>query len=332
MPLFSIIIATRDRPELFGDALNSVLSQSFEDLEVIVVNDGSAEANGPAYDATLSGARQKFGRDVHYHKLIHRPRGHGQSYSFNYGAAQATGQYIGFLDDDDTWTDPEHLAAAARTLASPANGPNAIDLYMTRQAAFLLDKPQPGPIWLDTLEQELLGRGVSPDAEGIFDVSVGDLMATNGFCHLNTFIIRRDLYETVGGMDEGIRWECDRDIFLRLVDSAKIMKFSPQVISRHNIPDPSKSNNMTTSVSMLEKRLFQVRVLDKAALLSAHPSIRNHGQRHKAFVLKKITEELAENSRYRDAARYAREALGTGPSIKWLAYTMWLSFRSAFSR
>ena len=45
MPLFSILLATRDRPALFGEALASVLAQRFEDFEIVVVDDGSDPAH-----------------------------------------------------------------------------------------------------------------------------------------------------------------------------------------------------------------------------------------------------------------------------------------------
>ena len=47
MPFFSVVMATRNRPALFRQALESVLDQSCRDIEIIVVNDGSASEYQP---------------------------------------------------------------------------------------------------------------------------------------------------------------------------------------------------------------------------------------------------------------------------------------------
>jgi hypothetical protein len=140
--------------------------------------------------------------------------------------------------------------------------------------------------------------------------------------------VRRTLWEAIGGMDEAIRWECDRDLFLRLVDRAGPMLHHPAFVARHNIPDPSKSANMTTAMPEVEKRLHQLRVVDKAALFARHKAIRAHGRRHRGFVLKKIAAELARQDDRRGAAVAARLALGAGPSLGWLGVTAWYSLKA----
>ena len=53
MPLFSVVMATRNRPALFRLALESVLGQSCGDFEIIVVNDGSSNEHQSAYKSIL---------------------------------------------------------------------------------------------------------------------------------------------------------------------------------------------------------------------------------------------------------------------------------------
>ncbi|HTU53381.1 MAG TPA: glycosyltransferase [Acetobacteraceae bacterium] len=322
MPFFSVVMATRNRPTLFGEALRSVLAQSCPEIEIIVVNDGSAPEHGLAYAAILEGMDTNRVRAL---ALVPRPSGHGPSYALNAGAAEATAPYLCFLDDDDCWTDPGHLARAHAVLADQ---PAPVDLYLANQAAFLHGEQRPGPIWIEDLSEILTATGNRPDDNGAHTVGVAELLQSSGFCHLNTLIVRRALYQEIGGMDENIRWEGDRDLYLRLIDRAAAIKYAPVTVSRHNIPDPAKTANMTTAISELEKRLFQLRVLDRAALFARHPAIRAHGRRHKAYALKKIAESLAEAGRAADSAAYAREALGAGPTLKWAGYTAWLTLRS----
>ena len=325
MPLFSILLATRDRPLLFGEALASVLAQDFEDYEVIVVDDGSAAENGSGFESVLVPARERLGDRLRLHRLVHRPNGHGQSYSLNFAAADAKGEYLAILDDDDVWTDPGHLSRAAAAVRR-----HAPDLYMTNQRAFRQGEPVAEELWLAGLARSLEER--VRDAEGSWKVSVEDLVAAPGFAHVNCLIVRRPLWDEIGGMDEGIRWECDRDLFLRLIDGAGTMLHNPAFVARHNIPDPTKSANMTTALPMLTKRLHQMRVVDKAALFARHPAIRAAGRRHRGWVLKKMADELAAAGDWAAAAHYARGALGAGPTPGWLAKTAWYSARGAAAR
>ena len=321
---FSVVLATRDRPVLFEAALRSVIDQDFDDFEIIIVNDGSSSEYQEQYESTYKRAKDLIGERIKDFYLVRRPRGHGQSYSLNFGVDQAVGDYVLFLDDDDTWTDNHHLARFNQALI---DHPNA-DLYFANQAAYFRDEIKSGPIWLESLEKELMDGGVKPDANNVFDVPTEILMSTWGFCHLNCLAARRELYLNTQGMDEGIRWECDRDIFLRLVDKAGTILFAPTFVSRHNIPDPAKSLNMSTTLSMLEKRLYQIRVLDKAALFSKKKCIRKHARRHKGYALKKIAEDLAAIKMWPTAAYYAKEALGPNLTIKWIFFTLYCTFRS----
>lgn len=331
-PLFSVVLATRDRPALFSEALASVLAQEHRDLEVIVVNDGSRPASLVDYQPIWADAASRLGDRMQVHSLVHRPRGHGQSYSINFGVAQARGDYVCFLDDDDKWTDPQHLTRAAKAIRDAAAQGTPVDLFMANQRAWIDDQRPVGTLWLGDLEAQLLGEGRRPDADGQFTVTVKDLMATTGFCHLNCLVARRDLFDRVGGMDEGIRWECDRDIFLKLIEASDRMVHHPAVVSYHRVPDPKQANNMTTTLGMVEKRILQSLVLDRALARSKHPLIKQHARLHKGYALKKIATEFATRGHWADASFYAREALGASPGLKWLGFSLHCMLRSLLSR
>ena len=283
MPFFSVIIATRNRPALFRQALESVLAQSWSDIEIIVVNDGSTAEHQSEYSSILGAVDSSRVRSI---ALIPWPKGHGGSYARNLGAAEAKAPYLCFLDDDDCWTDPNHLGRAQAVIADTAA---PVDLYMTNQAAFLHDAQQPGPIWIEDLPAILAKLDNRPDRHGAHTVTVDELLQSRGFCHLNTLIVRRALYEEIGGMEETIRWEEDRDVYLRLIDRAAAMKYVPVTVARHNIPDPVKAASMTTALSELERRLSQLTVFDRALSFARHPAIRAHARRAKGYTLNRST-------------------------------------------
>ena len=321
MPLFSVIMPTRNRPQQFAEALASVLAQSRPADEIIVVNDGSAEEHWPSYRATLAGG----GDRIKSLALPARTNGHGGPYALNFGSALAAGEYLCFLDDDDLWTDAGHLERA-RALMESNRTP--IDLYMSHQVAWFRGREVDAQGWIGGVAALLESAGIGPDDHGSYTVSVEALMLCGGSCHLNTTIISRELFRAIGGFDENNRWEYDRDLYLRAIDRARLIKYSPKIVAQHNVPDPAAASSITTSTPAFERRLFQIRTADRAILFAVHPAIRQHGREQKGSALKKVAESLAGEGKHVEAAYYAREALGVQPGLKWLLYTFWRVLRA----
>ena len=326
--MFSVVIATRDRAVLFEQALHSVLDQKLQDVEVLVVNDGSRPDEGPLYDAVLERAQQRLGPRLRSFQLPRKVKGHGSSYALNHGVDQAAGRYVCFLDDDDVWTDPGHLDRAAQVIAHQQRAGRVVDVYMTNQHAYRQGQRLPGSTWLEALQAQLQLRGRQPGADGAYAVDIAELLACGGFCHLNCLTVRRAFFLQIGGLDDAIRWENDRDLFLRLLDEAALMVHHPAVTARHHVPDPKAGTSITTGLNTIERRLWQVRVLDKAVLLLRHPLLRQHGQTHKGYALKRIAEDLASRGDWRRASVYAAQALAVLPTLKWALYTASLRVRA----
>lgn len=313
-------MATRNRPAEFCEALRSVTEQSCAPDEIVVVDDGSAEDHTAAYRSAL----ERCGREVIFHQLPARDGGHGGAFSLNVGCALAKSEFLCFLDDDDIWTDLEFLRRARAVVGDP----EPVDLFFSNQSAFLRGQLVSATGWIEGLTLIVKRDGIRPDAEGAYSVSVDQLMRCAGFCHTNTTIIRRELFQSIGAFDENIRWEYDRDLYLRAIDRARNIKYSPKIVARHNVPDPSMRSNITTSTTDLEKRLFQIRVTNRAILLTKDPAIHKHAKQHKAYTLRKLAIGLAIMGKHSDAAYYAREALGAKPTFKWMLYTAWRMLRA----
>ena len=300
-----------------------MLAQSFKDVEIIVVNDGSDKQSLQAYKEFEKEAPE----NVTFRYQIKRPNGHGQSYSMNTGALVSNGEYLCFLDDDDEWIDTEHLTRAYKSITQCSR---TVDAYYTNQKAVFVDgSEKSGPIWLDDLPHLLPQK--ANDAQGSIEVSIPELLKSHGFAHLNCSIIRRELYLGIKGMDENIRWECDRDLYLRTLNSAKCILYNPSFIARHLIPDTSKKDNMTTMVNMLEKRLYQVTVYQKGMLLIDNSAIQAYCKASLGFIYQHITNELISTKRTTEAATYAHKALACRFSFKWLLFTYWLKTKALLS-
>lgn len=100
-PFFSIIIPAYNLENYIAAALQSVLVQTFQDFEIIIVDDGSS-------DETVSIIQSFHDPRI---RLVSQVNG-GVSRARNAGMKKAVGAYIAFMDGDDYWY-PEHLELAA---------------------------------------------------------------------------------------------------------------------------------------------------------------------------------------------------------------------------
>ena len=326
---FSIIIPTRNRPGLLRRALDSTAAQRGAEFEVIVVDDGS----DPAMLAKTAAVVQTAGPRVRLHRLPQVGGGHGPAYARNVGVELATQDYIGFLDDDDEWTDPDYLARVARVLVARvlAARPGPIDLHYANQAAIQHGAPIGRAIWIEDLKP-LVEASLQPGPAGAYEIGVAQLVRSGGFCHLNTTVVRRAFFQQIGAFDAGLRYESDRDFALRSIDAAGAILYSPVVVARHYVPDQAQRANVSTTSSELQRRLHQLRLLDKAILFSKHAEMRSYGKRHKAYTLKRIAAALADQGDVELALYYGREAALVGFGAKWSGYLAWLCGRGLAQR
>jgi glycosyltransferase involved in cell wall biosynthesis len=116
-PRVAVVTIFRDAATFLAEAVESVLAQTVDDLELVLVDDGSTDAStGIARDAAR--AHPEIVRYVEHPGHANR----GMSASRNLGAASSTAPVIALLDADDRW-DPEHLAAHLAALdAHPEAG------------------------------------------------------------------------------------------------------------------------------------------------------------------------------------------------------------------
>ena len=97
-PLVSVIVRTKDRPHLLSEALKSVKSQTYANMEIVVVNDGGEDVNDLA---------KSIAGDVPLTYVCHETN-RGRAVAANSGLVAARGLYLNFLDDDDIFY-PDHI-------------------------------------------------------------------------------------------------------------------------------------------------------------------------------------------------------------------------------
>jgi len=186
-PLVSVIVTTHNRPELLCAALRSILHQTYQDFEIIVVNDAGIDV--APWIRSLG--------DTERIRLQRHPHNRGVGAARNTGIRLARGKYIAYLDDDDLFY-PDHLSvlvdAAERT-------EHALVYSDANQASYQQSEGH-----------ELIERKVVYSR----DFEFHDLLAVNQM-PLLCVLHRRSCIDKVGGFDETLSTHEDWDMWIRII-------------------------------------------------------------------------------------------------------------------
>jgi glycosyltransferase involved in cell wall biosynthesis len=144
-PLVSVVIPVYNGERFLPDCLDSVLTQTWQPLEVIAVDDGSTDGSA----AVL--ARADAVRVI-------AQANQGVAAARNAGIAAARGHYIALIDQDDLWLPGKIEAQMRMLLADPS-----LDYVLTRQERFL-EQGTPAPSWLRTEWLDTALGGFEPSA------------------------------------------------------------------------------------------------------------------------------------------------------------------------
>ena len=204
-PKVSVIITTYNRAGLLPRAVNSVLAQTYDDYEVIIVDDCSTD------DTQQVVAKFADSRIRHFRHEVNR----GASGARNTGIANARGEYIAFLDDDDECA-PNRLAD---------------------QASKLDCNPDVGMVygWIEEVNDEL---GISRVPKNIqnthrgrdsFDAALTGMTFTAAMPYP---IIRSSVVRQVGGYDERAPTNGEDTIFCAAVAQICDVEYVPKIIAR----------------------------------------------------------------------------------------------------
>lgn len=220
-PLVSVVMPVYNRSGIIGNAINSVLNQTYENIELIIVNDGSD-------DGTLEIIESINDDRI---LLVNNDSNVGVSKSRNIGFKHSKGDYIAYLDSDNDWNEKyiESMIGAFFELKDA-------DLIYSGQ--FLFNKNDEDP----------------------FEVRFGSfnksLLANRNYIDLNCVCHTRNSFIEVNGFDESLKRLVDWDFLIKMSENHKIYSV-PVLLSNYyyNMAENriSDDSNFKTSIDMIFK-------------------------------------------------------------------------------
>jgi glycosyltransferase involved in cell wall biosynthesis len=320
--LVSVIVPTRNRPDQLAAALQSITSQAHRNTEIIVVDDGSSPDNAASNESCVDAAAGPHSK--HYLYLSgHNQAGNGPSYARNAGVQLARGELLAFCDDDDYWCDAQSLASAVECFRSVPD----LDLFFANQEKHARGR-KISATWLEGLVEKM--APLQPGARTL--VSKHDcLFASDNLPHMNTCVIRRPLWEKLGGFWDELRYCEDVDLFVRAVDAARGVMYWHQTVAVHNVPD--RTLKMSAS-SLVEKDRCIARVHVSSHLIQCctDPASIRYACGLAGEACRRLTHESVANGTLEGALTWAKLASAWKATFKWTIYTGYLGARSLLSR
>ena len=211
-PFFSVIIPTYNRDNI-DRAISSVLNQSFFDFEIIVVDDHS---DVPAIE------RCPILKDKQI-RYFYLDKNGGAAVARNYGVKQAKGEYIAFLDDDDEWF------LQKLKVINDAIGQQSLDLVYHN-------------VVVDMVHERL--RYIPKKRQE--DKYYPKMLYMNCIGGTPMVIIKRLLFEEIGGFNEELQSDEDGDLFILISKVTNNVKYVDNVLSVfHNY---TKQTSLTKSI------------------------------------------------------------------------------------
>ena len=277
LPLVSVIIPTRNRGEKLLRALRSVLAQSYNALEIVVVDDASSD-DMDLVVATLDDPRIRL--------LRHAER-RGGAAARNTGIRAASGEWIAFLDDDDEWL-PDKLARQLDLAQS--NREDELPVIYT------------GEEYVDATGCVL--RVLQPRKQGRI---LKDLLFGNYVGSTSTVLAARGALLAAGGFDENQRSCQDWDLWIRLAERSPFDAVQEPLVKRYvhgariDSDLPAQAQGRLRLLEKIRPQLKSVSWRQRRRILGNH-------------YLMLAGQHLACGAR-RDAARWAVRSCSQDPLV-----------------
>jgi glycosyltransferase involved in cell wall biosynthesis len=208
----SVIVPAYNMDEYVGEAIESVLQGDFDEVEVLVVDDGSTDETEEVVSWYTAPSHPKYDNRVRYVSQSNQ----GKAAAVNHGLSVASGSYVTILDADDKL--PLDSLSARYAHRENDNGRKR-DLIIGGFEVFD--------------EESSYGTRLPPEQADAEELQRDFYLRWKTPFHLNACLISRDLIQRTGGMDERFQRCQDIDYAMRLLSSAEHMALVSSVVYRY---------------------------------------------------------------------------------------------------
>jgi len=259
--LVSVVIPTYNRADILGRAIESALAQTYPHLEVVVADDGSS-------DPTQAVA-ERYGARVVYVRQDNA----GVSAARNFGMRHSRGEFIAFLDSDDSWTNWKIEAEVAALTRHRQAGLVWTDMSGVDEAGRMIDSRHLRIMYsaYATVDIEDVLRKVGTLSElsastpvefASASVREGDLsqgILLGNLIHTSTVLFRRSCCELTGGFDETFeRAGEDYEFYIRLCSAGRVVFIdAPSTQYRIGAADQLTAPSMMLEIARNDLRAIQ---------------------------------------------------------------------------
>lgn len=275
--LVSVIIPAYNIEAYIGRCLDSVLSQTYENLEIIVVDDGSSDGTGKILD--------DYEKKDSRIKVIHKENG-GVSSARNKGLDVAAGDYIGFVDGDDLIA-PEMY----ETLVNLLEEEDADIAHCGYQMVF----PDRVDYYYNTGK-----RKVQTTEEGLKDLLSGEMIEPA----LYNKLYKRRLFEN-NRLDETLKINEDLDMNYRLFKKSQKSIYQDKPLYSYMIRKSSATGSSALSI----KREDSLRVLKRIESDCIEEELKTIAYRRYIYLLMAICRDNVEDKQYKEYQKKQRKQL-----------------------
>ena len=199
----SVIIGTFNRWDYLNEAIKSVKNQTYSNIEIIVINDGST-------DQEYKNLQKP--EDVLWIDLPSNSKNrHGfrcRSSTYNYGIKVASGNYIAFLDDDDAWY-PDKLSMQISEMKRTKSKMSCTESFQGRG---LFDINKEYKIYMGGINKRFKKwKIIEEDSSNIPKIWNKELLLTHNFCIGSSVIIEKTIFDKIGLLNESRRYKKGQD-------------------------------------------------------------------------------------------------------------------------
>ena len=227
IPDVSVIIPTNRMSPYLGDALQSVVAQSFERWEIVVVDDGVPD---PGSLDALAARTPRC-------RVVRQPPG-GVSMARNRGLAESAGGLVAFLDDDDLWH-PDFLRLQIEAMGAD---PSARGSYCSG--------------WLIDAHGDTLSTDWAPVGAPVDQLLSGQVDLPS----LRTMLVGRSDGIAVGGFNPGLRYAEDLEFVFRMLGSIPFTSIPDKLVAYRRYPESEISTASLWAVQQSSRRAVELQI------------------------------------------------------------------------